>query len=192
MNRAISRSSMNRYGSPCGTPRNSSEWLFERAPRRSPYTGDRRRVRDSHASIIDLTNSVKRPEHLSCKLVQPLSVNDVLSCGARNLCVNDVLSLVAAISLILVQQAVKKMKILNGISDEGMWYATRSKGIFDYLVKTQDLRIVSSSRVYKLLHNYFGNCLHKIKEFRFVYDKSTMSKSKILTSKFKEKLLRLL
>ena len=44
------------------------------------------------------------------------------------------------------------------------------------------MRIVSSSRAYKLLHNYFGDCVHEIKGFNFVYDKMGVSKFKTLTS----------
>ena len=74
------------------------------------------------------------------------------------------------------------MKILYGVPGEGMGHATRSKVILNHLLKSHDVRIVSSSRAFKLLESTFGSKVHEIRGFQFVYNRGGVSKVRTLAS----------
>lgn len=68
------------------------------------------------------------------------------------------------------------MKILYGVPGEGMGHATRSKVIISHLLKNHDVRVVSSSRAFSLLHDAFHHRVYEIQGFHLVFKNSTVSK----------------
>ena len=70
------------------------------------------------------------------------------------------------------------MKILYGVPGEGMGHATRAKVILEHLVKTHEIRIVSSNKAYLFLKKIFPKQTYQIKGFQFSYKDGVVSKSK--------------
>jgi uncharacterized protein (TIGR00661 family) len=77
------------------------------------------------------------------------------------------------------------MKILYGVPGEGMGHATRSRVIIGHLLKNHDVKVVSSNRAFKFLHNLFGDRVIEINGFHLAYNNSKVSKTKTLTSTLK-------
>ena len=69
------------------------------------------------------------------------------------------------------------MNILYGVPGEGMGHATRSKVIIDYLLKTHNVLVVSSSKAYQFLDKSFPGKVHEIKGLHFAYKDAEVSKS---------------
>jgi uncharacterized protein (TIGR00661 family) len=69
------------------------------------------------------------------------------------------------------------MKILYGVPGEGMGHATRSKVVIDHLLKSHDVRIVSSARAYQFLNRHFPGKVHEIKGFHFAFKGARVSKT---------------
>lgn len=70
------------------------------------------------------------------------------------------------------------MKILYGVPGEGMGHATRAKVILSHLIKSNELRIVSSDRAYQFLKKSFPDQTYEIKGFHFSYKDGVVSRSK--------------
>src|SRR6187402_504217 len=77
------------------------------------------------------------------------------------------------------------MKILYGVPGEGMGHATRSRVVIEHLLKNHDVKVVSSNRAYKFLHQIFGDRVVEINGFHLAYNNSKVSKLKTLTSTLK-------
>jgi len=78
------------------------------------------------------------------------------------------------------------MKILYGVPGEGMGHATRAKVILEHLVKSHDVRIVSSDRAYEFLKIKFPDQTHEIKGFHFAFKDGIVSKSKTVWKTIKD------
>ncbi len=74
------------------------------------------------------------------------------------------------------------MKILYGVPGEGMGHATRSRVVIEHLLKNHDVKVVSSDRAYKFLHQIFGDRVIEINGFHLAYKNSKVSKLKTLTT----------
>ncbi|WP_298316442.1 MJ1255/VC2487 family glycosyltransferase [uncultured Aquimarina sp.] len=70
------------------------------------------------------------------------------------------------------------MKILYGVPGEGMGHATRAKVILSHLIKSNELRIVSSDRAYQFLKKSFPDQTYEIKGLHFSYKDGVVSRSK--------------
>jgi uncharacterized protein (TIGR00661 family) len=68
------------------------------------------------------------------------------------------------------------MNILYGVPGEGMGHATRSKVVIDYLLKSHNVQVVSSSRAFLFLDKCFPGRVHEIKGFHLAYKNAQVSK----------------
>ena len=69
------------------------------------------------------------------------------------------------------------MKILYGVTGEGMGHATRSRVILNHLVKHNEVEIVVSGRAHAYLSRYFFN-VHEIKGLRMIYENNEVDRSR--------------
>ncbi len=77
------------------------------------------------------------------------------------------------------------MKILYGLPSEGMGHATRSKVIISYLMKNNDVRIVTSDRAYSFMEENFPGKVYEIKGFHLAYKNGGISQFRTMTDFFK-------
>jgi uncharacterized protein (TIGR00661 family) len=69
------------------------------------------------------------------------------------------------------------VKILYGVTGEGMGHATRSRVILDHLVKKHDVQIVVSGRAHDYLKRFFFN-VHEIEGFKLSYEGNEVDRSR--------------
>lgn len=74
------------------------------------------------------------------------------------------------------------MKILYGLPSEGMGHATRSRVIISHLLKSHDVRIVTSDRAFDFMKKHFPDRVYRIRGFHLAYNKDGVSKSKTFSS----------
>ncbi len=68
------------------------------------------------------------------------------------------------------------MKILYGVTGEGMGHATRSRVMLNHLVKDNEVEIVVSGRAHAYLSKYFFN-VHVIEGLRMAYENNEVDRS---------------
>ena len=68
------------------------------------------------------------------------------------------------------------MKILYGVTGEGMGHATRSRVMLNHLVKDNEVEIVVSGRAHAYLSKFFFN-VHVIEGLRMAYENNEVDRS---------------
>ncbi|MBF0430841.1 MAG: UDP-glucuronosyltransferase [Fibrobacteria bacterium] len=84
------------------------------------------------------------------------------------------------------------MKILYGVPGEGMGHATRSKVVISHLLKTHDVRVVSSAHAFTFLKSAFPGRVIPIKGFHLAFKNAQVHRYKTAASILKNGPLNLI